>query len=71
MNRPSLLAPPDAPVSSAEADALARALVRRTEALLKAHIPLSLLLDLAEPTGPRSAAVYAAEPGDAGWLQRP
>ena len=46
-------------------------LVRRTEALLRAGIPLSLLLDLAEPGGPRSREVYATEPGDSEWLQRP
>ena len=46
-------------------------LVRRTEALLRAGVPLSLLLDLAEPTGPHSREVYANEPGDADWLVRP
>ena len=34
-------------------------LVRRTEALLAAGVPLSLLLDLAAP--PDSAALYASE----------
>jgi hypothetical protein len=37
------------------------ALVRRTEALLAAGVPLSLLLDLASPTGPDSKALYATE----------
>ncbi len=37
------------------------AMIRRTEALLAAGIPLSLLLDLAEPAGPDSRALYATE----------
>ena len=37
------------------------ALVRRTEAMLAAGIPLSLLMDLASPTGPDSRALYASE----------
>lgn len=43
-------------------------LVERTGALLQAGVPLTLLLDLGEPGGPHSAAVYAAEPGDTSWL---
>ena len=43
-------------------------LVRRTQALLEAQVPLSLLLDLADPFGLDSSALYAAEPADAGWL---
>ena len=39
------------------------ALVARTRALLAAGVPLSLLLDLGEPAGPRSAELYAAEGG--------
>lgn len=46
------------------------ALVRRTAGLLHAHVPLTLLLDLAEDTGPRSAQCYDAEGGDASWLAR-
>ena len=34
---------------------------RRVTALLKAGVPLSLLLDLAEPYGPDSATLYATE----------
>ena len=45
-------------------------LVRRTEALLRAGVPLSLLLDLADEQGPRSAERFAAEGGDAAWLRR-
>lgn len=36
-------------------------LVQRTEALLAAGIPLTLLMDLLAPEGPDSAALYAAE----------
>jgi hypothetical protein len=42
-------------------------LVRRTQSLLAAQVPLSLLLDLADPEGPDSSAFYAAEPADATW----
>jgi hypothetical protein len=35
-------------------------------ALLGAHIPLTLLLDLASPL--HSDEVYVEEPGDASWL---
>ena len=45
-------------------------LVRRTQSLLEAQVPLSLLLDLADPLGLDSRAVYAAEPAEAGWLDR-
>lgn len=45
------------------------ALVRRTEALLRAGVPLSLLLDLADDQGPRSRARYTDEGGDAAWLE--
>ena len=41
----------------------------RTQGLLAAHVPLSLLLDLAEPDGPDSAGCYVREGGDATWLQ--
>lgn len=43
-------------------------LARRVSALLEAGVPLSLLIDLSEPTGPRSHDVYASEPGDTDWL---
>ena len=39
------------------------ALVHRTSCLLEAGVPLTLLLDLAEPAGPHSTAVYVAEGG--------
>ena len=45
-------------------------LVRRTHELLAAGVPLTLLLDLVEEKGPRSAEHYAAEGGDAGWVAR-
>lgn len=48
------------------------ALVARTGALLAGGVPLTLLLDLADPAGPRSRARYAEEGGeDATWLLRP
>jgi hypothetical protein len=36
------------------------------EALLVAHVPLTLLIDLLAPVV--SSDIYAAEPGDADWL---
>ncbi len=39
-------------------------------ALLAAHVPLSLLLDIADPTGPHSRELLAEEPGSADWLHR-
>ena len=42
----------------------------RTVELLRAGVPLTLLLDLAEPTGPDSVSAYAHEGGDARrWLR--
>ena len=43
-------------------------LVRRTTALLNARVPLTLLLDLAEPLGPDSAGRFTSEGGDVTWL---
>lgn len=43
-------------------------LARRASELLEAGVPLTLLIDLAAPAGPRSRDVYDAEPGDAAWL---
>jgi hypothetical protein len=39
-------------------------------ALLEAHVPLTLVLDLAVPDGPDSVAINAVErpPGDPIWL---
>lgn len=45
------------------------ALVARTQALLDGRVPLSLLLDLADPQGPRSAALYQDEAADCGWVR--
>ncbi len=39
-------------------------------AMLAAHVPLSLLLDLADPAGPRSRDLLTAEAGSAEWLLR-
>ena len=44
-------------------------LARHAAALLEAGVPLTLLIDLAEPGGPHSRDVYAAECGVADWLQ--
>ena len=44
------------------------ALVARTESLLRGGVPLTLLLDLADPQGPRSGALYGQEPADLSWL---
>ena len=43
-------------------------LVRRASALLEAGVPLTLLIDLSDPSGPRSHDVYVSEPGDTDWL---
>ena len=50
-------------------DASAPAAPSRAAALLAAHVPLSLLLDLADPRGPRSDDLLTAEPGTADWLR--
>jgi hypothetical protein len=43
-------------------------LARRASALLEAGVPLSLLIDLSDPRGPRSLEVYESEEADLGWL---
>jgi len=45
-------------------------LTHRTADLLRDHVPLTLLLDLADAGDPRSAVRYSDEGGDADWLQR-
>lgn len=45
------------------------ALAARTGALLRGGVPLTLLLDLADPRGPRSGALYGQEPADLSWLR--
>lgn len=42
---------------------------RRTGELLASHVPLTLLLDLADPAGPDSAARYGVEQADLDWLR--
>jgi len=44
-------------------------LTHRTADLLRDHVPLTLLLDLVEASGPRSAVRYADEGGEADWLK--
>lgn len=55
--------------ATTQASADGHELVDRTRALLEAHVPLSLLLDLADPAGPDSAGHFTAEPADLSWLQ--
>jgi hypothetical protein len=43
-------------------------LARRTEALLRAGVPLTLLIDLADDD-PHSRDRYVGEGGDASWLR--
>lgn len=45
-------------------------LAGRARSLLRAGVPLSLLVDLADPSGPHSSAVYAAERADSSWATR-
>ena len=54
------------PVSRSQVDL--PLLARRASALLEAGVPLTLLIDLSDPSGPRSHDVYASELGDAAWL---
>ena len=57
------------PVSRSQVDL--PLLARRASALLEAGVPLTLLIDLSEPYGPRSRDFYATEAGDAAWLTAP
>jgi hypothetical protein len=43
-------------------------LVARTYALLGSGIPLTLLLDLADPSGPHSAELWTDEIADLHWV---
>lgn len=45
------------------------ALRARTGALLRSGVPLTLLLDLADPHGPDSPARFVREGCDTGWLR--
>ena len=56
-------------VQPAPLPAPAPAAPTRAESLLAAHVPLSLLLDLVDPGGPRSRDLLTAEPGTADWLR--
>lgn len=58
------LAPTAGPVGSR------RPAAQTPATLLAAHVPLSLLLDIADPTGPHSRELLAEEPGSADWLRR-
>jgi hypothetical protein len=54
------------PVSRSQVDL--PLLARRVSALLEAGVPLTLLIDLSDPSGPRSHDVYASEVADMDWL---
>lgn len=45
-------------------------LIAQTYALLGSGIPLSLLLDLADPSGPHSAELWNDEIADLHWVPR-
>ena len=45
-------------------------LVARTRTLLRDHVPLCLLLDIAGPGTPDSAGCFAREAGELNWLPR-
>ncbi len=65
---PTRTVPPDLPAARREPEH-GGARGRPAQALLAAHVPLSLLLDLAQPGGPRSAELLTGEPGDTAWLR--
>jgi hypothetical protein len=44
-------------------------LIARTSALLSSGVPLSLLLDLADPTGPHSRDLLSDETANTEWLR--
>ena len=67
LHAPMARVQPRAPRRSAAVDL--PVLRQRTRDLLAAHVPLTLLLDLAEPKGPDSAGRYAGEGGDTTWLR--
>lgn len=60
-----------APPSRTAPDTVERSeVLARTHRLLAAGVPLSLLLDLASPRGPRSEELFSAEEPDLDWLDR-
>ncbi len=59
---------PDLNVPAPRHDVDVAVLVQATHDLLAARVPLTLLLDLAEDSGPRSSERYRAEGGDLAWL---
>ncbi len=66
---PTRTVPPDLPAARREPEHGAALAGAPAQALLAAHVPLSLLLDLAQPGGPRSAELLTGEPGDTAWLR--
>ena len=63
-------APSTSPGTDSPHSADVPALVERTSELLRTGVPLTLLLDLADEDGPRSAQHYASEGGDVSWVRR-
>jgi hypothetical protein len=63
---PTVQEPRAVPVSRSQVDL--PLLAQRVSALLEAGVPLTLLIDLSEPTGPRSHDMYASEIADMEWL---
>ena len=66
---PARTVPPTLPAPRRELEHDAAPAGASAQALLAAHVPLSLLLDLAQPGGPRSAELLSGEPGDTAWLR--
>ncbi len=50
-------------------DATRTQLITRTQRMLRDGVPLTLLLDLADPAGPDSARHFANETADLAWLR--
>ncbi len=59
----------DTPIAP-EPQAGDEALARRTQQMLREHVPLTLLLDLADQAAPESQRFYQAEGGSAEWADR-
>lgn len=56
-------------VDTGVGDVVADGRPQPTMEVLRSHVPLSLLMDLASSEGPDSARIAAVEGGDAGWLK--
>jgi hypothetical protein len=58
--------PREVPLSRSQVDL--PLLARRASSLLEAGVPLTLLIDLCEPAGPRSHEMYVTEGADLDWI---